>query len=243
MKNDLIVIIPAYEPTREFIQYALAVSERARRVVIVNDGSSEAFDGIFGEIAKIENVVYLKHEKNLGKGCALKTAFAYCVAHFESDAVIVTADCDGQHAVEDVSRVGAAVTEGVDRLVLGSRDFTLANIPPKSQIGNRIFRRAFRFFYRKKVYDTQTGLRGFSVALAKEFAAVKGKRFEYEMTVLIYAKKNGLDIFELPIQTIYPDEPKDHATHYRPIKDTLKIYSVVLKNLWMRKNPSRKKKR
>lgn len=241
-KHSFIVIIPAYEPHRDFIAYAKTVSESAKCLIVVNDGSSKDYDYIFDEIASFEGVVYLKHEINRGKGCALKTAFEYCAEHFEPQEVIVTADCDGQHASDDVIRVYEAALANDDCLILGSRDFTQSNIPPKSQIGNSIFRGAFRFFYGQKVYDTQTGLRGFSVALGKEFASVKGKRFEYEMTVLIYAKKNRIKIIETPIQTIYPDDPKDHVTHYRPIKDTVKIYAVVLKNLWMRKNKERKKK-
>lgn len=241
-KNNLIVIIPAYEPHRDFIAYAKTVSESAKCLIVINDGSGEDYDFIFNEIASVENVVYLRHNVNRGKGCALKTAFQYCAEHFAPQEVIVTADCDGQHASKDVINVYEAALANEDSLILGSRDFTQNNIPPKSQIGNSIFRGAFRFFYGQKVYDTQTGLRGFSVALGKEFTSVKGKRFEYEMTVLIYAKKNRIKIIETPIQTIYPDNPKDHVTHYRPIKDTVKIYAVVLKNLWMRKNKERKKK-
>lgn len=243
MKNNLIVVIPAYEPQKGFIDYAKTVSESAHRVVVVNDGSGAEYDSIFDEIAKIENAVYLRHEQNRGKGCALKTAFAYCAENFDSEKVVVTADCDGQHDPQDVVKVCQAALENKDCLVLGSRDFTLSNIPPKSQIGNTMFRRAYRFFYGMKVYDTQTGLRGFSVSLAKEFASVRGKRFEYEMTVLIYAKKNDIKILEVPVKTIYPDDPKEHVTHYRPIKDSVKIYGVVLRNLWMRKNPLRKNKK
>ena len=241
-KDKLIVIIPAYEPHRDFVAYAKTVCQSAKRVIVVNDGSGEEYDEIFAEIEKLENVTCLRHTVNRGKGCALKTAFVYCVENFPPDDVLVTADCDGQHAPEDVVKVCEAALAEDDCLILGSRDFTQSNIPPKSQIGNTIFRRAYRFFYGVKVYDTQTGLRAFRVSLAKELATVRGKRFEYEMTVLIYARKNRIKIVEVPIKTIYPDNPKDHVTHYRPIKDTVKIYAVVLKNLWMRKNKERKKK-
>lgn len=240
-KNSLIVVIPSYEPQEEFIDYAKTVSESARCVVVVNDGSGEDYDHIFDEISKIDNVAYLKHDKNRGKGCALKTALNHCISEFESDAVIVTADCDGQHAAEDVVKVCKAVLSNDECLVLGSRDFNLSNIPPKSQLGNTIFRKAYKWFYGMNVYDTQTGLRGFSISLASEFATVHGDKFEYEMSVLIYAKKNDIRILEVPIKTIYPDDPQDHVTHYKPIKDSLKIFGVVLKNLRTPKNRTRNK--
>jgi len=239
-KNNLIVIIPAYEPQKEFIDYAKVVGDFAKLVVVINDGSSEDYNFIFDEISSLENVVYLRHEENKGKGCALKTAFKYCVENCDKEDIIVTADCDGQHASEDVINVYKEALNNTQCLILGSRNFKLANIPPKSQIGNTLFRRAFRFFYGLKVYDTQTGLRGFSVSLAEDFLLVRGERFEYEMSVLIFAKKNKIRIIETPIQTIYPDDPKDHVTHYRPIKDTLKIFNVVVKNIWV---PKKKKKK
>ena len=64
---------------------------------------------------------------------------------------------------------------------------------------------------------------------AKAYVKVRGKRFEYEMSVLIYAKKHGIDIHEIPIETIY-DSVDNHVTHYRPIVDSLKIFWVVIRN-------------
>ena len=238
--KNLIVVIPAYEPDKEFIEYAKIISKSAQHVVVVNDGSGENYNYIFDKISKLENVSYLKHEINKGKGCALKTALKYCIENYEESAVIVTADCDGQHIPEDVIKVYKKTQENPECLILGSRDFTLKNIPPKSQIGNTMFRKAFKFFYRLNVYDTQTGLRGFTVSLAQDLLTVRGDRFEYEMSVLIYAKKNKIKIIETPIHTIYPDNPEDHVTHYRPIKDSLKIFGVVLKNIWVPKRKKRK---
>ena len=241
--NRLIVVIPSYEPGEEFIEYAKTVSESAKNVVVVNDGSCEKYDFIFDAIAKLENVIYLKNEKNQGKGCSLKTAFAYCADNFDEDDVIVTADCDGQHAAEDVIKVYNAALENKGFLVLGSRDFTLSNIPPKSQIGNTMFRKAYKRYYGLSVYDTQTGLRGFSVSLGQAFIDVSGERFEYEMGVLIYAKQHDIPILEVPIKTIYPENPKEHATHYKAIRDSLKIWGVVLKNVRKTRKMEKQKKK
>ena len=78
-KENLIVIIPAYEPPKEFVAYAKEVSSFAKALVVVNDGSAEKYNPIFEEIAKVDNVIYLTYEENHGKGYALKTAF--CQGH------------------------------------------------------------------------------------------------------------------------------------------------------------------
>ena len=58
-KEKLIVIIPAYEPPREFIDYARRVAEFARELVVVNDGSSREYNTVFNQIESIENVKYI----------------------------------------------------------------------------------------------------------------------------------------------------------------------------------------
>ncbi len=236
MKNsfeNLIVVIPAYEPPREFIDYAKAVSLRVKRLVVVNDGSSAEYDAVFGEIAKCDNVTYIAYKENMGKGHALKTAFAYCVENYSPDNIVVTADCDGQHKIEDIFKVYRAVGYHMDALILGSRDFNSENVPKRSRSGNTKIRALFRLFYGIRLFDTQTGLRGFSVNTAKEFLNVRGKRFEFEMSMLIYAKKHQINIYETPIETIYPEDPKEHVSHFKTISDTLKILRVVLGNFFV----------
>ncbi|MBE6665161.1 MAG: glycosyltransferase [Ruminococcaceae bacterium] len=100
-KEKLIVIIPAYEPTREFTDYARRVAAFAEELVVVNDGSGSDYDGIFKEIQAIENVKYITYGENHGKGYALKRAFQYCADTYDDSYACVTADCDGQHDTRD----------------------------------------------------------------------------------------------------------------------------------------------
>ncbi len=230
-KEKLIVIIPAYEPPREFIDYAAKVSEFAGELVVVNDGSGAEYDEIFDAIAKLDNVKYITYEENHGKGYALKQAFAYCTDSYADDSILVTADCDGQHDINDIINVAEESFEYKSALVLGARDFDHPNMPKKSKIGNTNINRLFRLLYGLDLTDTQTGLRGFSVSLAKKLLTVRGDRFEYEMNMLIYTKKNDIPILEVPIRTIYPDNPEDHVTHFKAVRDSLKIVGTVIKNL------------
>ena len=65
MTKKLIVIIPAYEPPREFVEYARQIALFAEGLIVVNDGSGEKFDEIFNEIKEIENVKYLNDKRRL----------------------------------------------------------------------------------------------------------------------------------------------------------------------------------
>lgn len=232
MENKkLIIIIPAYEPPVEFIEYARAVAKKADNLVVVNDGSDSRFNNIFDEIKTISNAHVIEYPENHGKGYALKQAFEYCTKNFDKNDILITADCDGQHKIEDVFKVFKVTQDHPESLVLGSRDFNKKNVPKRSKAGNTNIRRMFRFFYGIKVYDTQTGLRGFSVEMAEKFLKVKGDRFEYEMGMLIYAQKHQISILETPIETVYPEESKDHVSHFKTFSDSMRVLGVVFKNL------------
>ena len=226
-----VVIIPAYEPPREFIEYAAQVADIAKALIVVNDGSGPEYDGIFEKIAKIENVTYITYDENHGKGYALKKALRYCTEYYEEADICVTADCDGQHNISDIERVAEASSGHPGALVLGARDFSLPNVPKRSKAGNTNIRRLFRLLYGISLSDTQTGLRGFSVGLAQRFLDVRGDRFEYEMNMLVCSRKNGIPILEIPLQTIYPDSGEAHISHFKTFWDSLRIVGVTLRNL------------
>lgn len=239
IKKNLVVIIPAYEPSEDFVRYARAVASFANRLVVVNDGSGDAFQNIFERILEIENVTYLSYPENHGKGYALKYAISYCVKELFggecgdglSDTVIVTADCDGQHKLKDVLRVYRAASEHREALILGSRDFDSPNVPFRSKLGNQPMRFFFRLLYGQSLYDTQTGLRGFSLAVAKQLLEVRGDRFEYELGCLIYARRHSIEILEVPIDTVYPEDPADHVSHFKTVTDSLRVIGVLFGNL------------
>ncbi len=228
-KEKLIVVIPAYEPPREFIDYARQVAAIADKLVVVNDGSGREYDGIFQQIQEIENAICLSYTENRGKGYALKMAFRFCVENYGGDSICVTADCDGQHSIEDLQRVAESAFAHPSAIVLGARDFDLHCVPKRSKMGNTSIRRIFKCLYGLDLTDTQTGLRGFSVALAQRFLSVKGDRFEFEMNMLIYAKKSDVPVCEVPIQTIYPNNPEDHVSHFKTIRDSLRVIGAVIR--------------
>ena len=227
-----VVIIPAYEPPPEFYSYAESVSQNAAGLIVVDDGSGEAFSELFGKIARLPRTKLISYDKNMGKGYALKQAFRYAVDTYPKDTVLVTADCDGQHIVSDVQKVAARVEQARSSLVLGTRNFDLPNVPVRSRAGNIRIRRMYRLFYGLDLSDTQTGLRGFTVATARKFLAIRGNRFEFESAMLIYAQRRQIPILEEPITTVYPEDPQDHVSHFHTFRDTFRILRVMFGNLF-----------
>jgi len=225
--RQTVILIPSLEPDERLPAYVDALLERGfAHVVIVDDGSSEKYQPIFNGLAEKNGCTVLHHEVNRGKGVALKTGYAYIEKHLSEAPGVITADADGQHAVEDCWRLAQALTEDKDVLYLGSRDFGLPHVPPKSRYGNRITSTVFRLLYGQWLPDTQTGLRAFPAKRLGFMQQVEGDRFEYEMNVLIACARAGIAMVPITIQTIYENE--NAGTHFHPIRDSYRIYKVIL---------------
>lgn len=222
------VIIPSLNPDRSLINYVKKIIQNdLKPVVIINDGSSCAYDNIFNDLADIEDCVVLSHEVNRGKGAALKTACRYFIENYPNHKGIITADADGQHAISDIIKIAEIIKQGGSRkAILGQRDLYNKNVPFRSRIGNATSALLFSILYGCNIWDTQSGLRGFTSDLLKSMINIKGDRYDYEMNVLAYLRINNIDIVKIPIKTIYINDNK--GSHFRTFYDTSIIFIRIL---------------
>ena len=220
------VLIPAYEPGEALPALTRALMDKGVPVVVVNDGSATGLE--YFERIRAQGAVVLEHGENLGKGRALKTGLAWMAEQgYEG---VVTADADGQHSLEDILRVAQALAGGSRRLVLGIRD--VSRMPNRSRTGNCLTRTLFRLLYGIKLQDTQTGLRGIPLTGENRsgLLSLTGERYEYEMEMLIEAGELfPAGIQELEIETIYLED-SDTSSHFRPLADGARIYSVLFRH-------------
>lgn len=225
------VIIPSYEPDEKLPGLLKQLRERGfKNIVIVDDGSGEAYACFFKDAEEIYGCVVLHHAVNQGKGRALKTAFNYCLHQYREVPGAVTADSDGQHSPECILACVDALLAHPDSLILGCRCFDKENVPVRSEFGNKCTRIVMKYLTGITVSDTQTGLRGIPAAFMEQLLMVKGERFEFETNMLLETKKKKIPIVEVPIRTIYIEENK--TSHFNPIKDSLKIYMIFGKFLF-----------
>ncbi|WP_145048104.1 bifunctional glycosyltransferase family 2/GtrA family protein [Paenibacillus xylanexedens] len=220
------VLIPAYEPDVRLLNLILQLQTFGLGpIVIVDDGSGPAYRGIF-ETAEAYGCTVLTHIVNLGKGQALKTGFQH-IQESNTTGYVVCADSDGQHLPHDIKRIFDVLQEQrTPGIVLGSRQFS-GRIPLRSRFGNTITRGVFTLTTGTKVYDTQTGLRGFPYSMLGWLLQIPGERFEYEMNMLLAAHQEGYVITEEYIDTVYLDH--NRSSHFRPLVDSLRIYLPILK--------------
>lgn len=226
--KDVCVLIPSLEPDGRLPAYIDTLLDAGfGRIVVINDGSGADYDAIFAQVAQKPRCTVLGHEKNFGKGRALRTGVSYIRDHTAFNGVI-TADADGQHTAHDTLLLCEKLDENKKELLLGSRDFSRKNkfVPPKSRFGNRSTSAVFALLYGKWLPDTQTGLRGAARGCYNALLDTAGDRFEYEMNVLIRFSQMKIPFVIVPIETIYHDENK--GTHFHPLRDSWRIYKLLL---------------
>lgn len=219
-------VVPSLNPTDRLTDTVDGLLRAGfSRIVLVDDGSRPDAGPFFEAAASRPGVTLLRHEVNRGKGAAMKTAFSWLLEHCPDCAGVVTVDGDGQHHPEDAMACARKMEEE-NRLILGCRDFSQPDVPPRSRMGNRITRGVFRIFCGLSVSDTQTGLRAIPIEYLPRLAAVAGERYEYETNMLLALKDLDIPWGEVKIRTIYLDENKE--SHFHTVRDSWRIYKLIL---------------
>lgn len=238
----MIILIPAYRPDESLVELCkklisrVSSSQSRIEILIVDDGSGEKYSPIFRVAEALSyRVRILTLAENGGKGAALRAGFTWCRENRAGQCVI-TADADGQHLAADILAVGVATElraqQSLSAMVLGVRtvDDPLApepaRAPLRSRWGNAVSVAFFRLATGQKVIDTQTGLRGFTPELLPWLDMIPGNRYDYEFTMLLRATRTDMLIEQVAITKVY--EPGNPTSHFRPVRDSLKIYAPLL---------------
>lgn len=222
----MVILIPAYCPDRRLVQLVTDIlSVYHVDVLVVDDGSGPEYAAVFYMLEQM-NCTVVRHDRNCGKGRALKTGFQYVLEHVCEQTGVVTADADGQHLPGDILKTAAAVHAASNEMVLGVRDFS-GTVPLRSRIGNTFSRKIIRWMSGADIRDTQTGLRGFPIGMLSDLIQIGGERFDYETNVLIWALSHHLSIRQIGIQTIYMHS----RSHFKSFRDTIEIIQSFIKGL------------
>lgn len=218
-KFTFVSVIPTYNPGSIVSSVISEVSKNSDIVIVVDDGSDEE-NKKYIEQAKIkENVKLITFPENRGKGHALIAGLREALKYHPD--YILTIDSDGQHNPKEITKFKQLISTEQYDLIIGMRK-EIAEMPFRSKVGNVFTARLFNTFFRKHLYDTQSGFRVFSSNFAKDvISSITPGRFETEMKILIYAVESKRNIGTVTIETIYLDD--NRASKFRPLQDSLRV--------------------
>ncbi len=215
------VLVPAFDAARTLASVVedvrRALSECSARILVVDDGST---DGT-GRVASELGCEVVAHDRNRGKGAALRTGLA--TAHARGHVVALTVDADGQHRGED-ARALVLAAASPDALVLGVRDLVAAGAPKANRVSNGISNFFLSRFAGLPLRDTQCGLRRYPIGASLALGS-SAEGYDFEADVLLRAVWAGLDVVEQPIRAVYP---ADRTTHFHVVRDPWRIIRTVV---------------
>lgn len=222
-------IIPCYNPDEMVLTIINElIKKKFTKIIIIDDGSFNK--QIFNKITKIKECILITHDKNMGKGMALKSGLKYYQDNLIDNYLgVVALDCDGQHKVDDMLNVGNKMVES-NNFTLGVREFIGAKVPIRNKTGNRITSRVFKWLFKVYLRDTQTGLRAIPNRLIPLVMQCAGSRYEYEINMLIDIVRSNELIEEVIIETIYLQKTKRYS-YFKPFKDSYNIYKVMFQRI------------
>ncbi|CAD7837425.1 MAG: hypothetical protein [Olavius algarvensis Delta 4 endosymbiont] len=207
------VIIPVYNHSRTIIRVARDALALGFPVFVVNDGSTQAWPS-FPE--DLQGLQHLAHHQTRGKGAALQTGMraAAAVADWA-----ITIDGDGQHNPQDAHSLLAAIPAGQRPIVVGRRHGMQA-APWTSRSGKEFSNFWVWVSGGPRLSDSQSGFRVYPIPECLELG-VGARRYQYEIEVLVKARRAGIPIIEAPVGVTYQaDIPR--ISHFHPFRDFLR---------------------
>lgn len=220
MMHRIVVVVPAYNAA-DSLATLIAELERSYphiSVLVVDDGSTDRT----GEVIRVHGAALISHERNLGKGAALKSGFAYALAH-EFDAVI-TMDADMQH---DPAEVQLFLEEFLDdyTILIGVRRLS-GDMPLSRRISNSLSTFVASIFAGSRIADSQCGFRLIPTRVLRSLE-LDSRHYDLEPELIIRAARAGFKIRGIAISTIY----NDSISSIHPLRDTLRFLKLLLKSL------------
>ena len=197
----LSVLIPAYNEINN-IDILLAKVQAVpltKEIIIVDDGSTDGTRARLDTYRSLPNVKVIFHEKNQGKGAAIRTA----IQHMTGDIAIVQ-DADLEYEPQDYLELIKPIVEGGENVVYGSRFLKPENRHSYMSfyIGGQIVTLLTNILYNQRLTDEPTCYKVFKTDFLRSIP-LECTGFEFCPEVTAKVAKRGIKIKELPI-SYYP---------------------------------------
>jgi glycosyltransferase involved in cell wall biosynthesis len=188
------VVIPVYNEVQTIAEVLrrIASAQRDVEIVIVDDGST---DGTRQVLRSRPDVTVVFHDKNAGKGAAVRTGLAYVTGD-----VVIVQDADLEYTPHDYPVLLAPILAGDADVVYGSR---FLGGPHRvlffwHRVGNGLLTLLSNLLSDLNLTDMETGFKVFRTSVLKDLN-LQSDRFGFEPEITARIARRGCRIYEVPI--------------------------------------------
>lgn len=194
----LSVIIPIFNEKRT-IQKVLRRVENVeitgidKEIILVDDFSSDGTREILKNLKEKYKVIF--HQKNLGKGAAIRSALKYATGD-----IIIIQDADLEYSPEDYPQLIRPILRNETSVVYGSR--VLSKSPRFSlwyYLGGKLINKLANFLYGSKITDINSGYKVFKKEIFEKIT-LESNGFEFCEEITAKLLKRKYKIVEVPIK-------------------------------------------
>jgi glycosyltransferase involved in cell wall biosynthesis len=193
---DLSVLIPVYNEERTLERLLDAVEERPEvsELVIVDDGSTDRTPEILSARAFKARAQVIRHERNRGKGAALRTAIAAATGE-----VALVQDADLEYDPAEFPLLLAPIERGRAEVVYGSRSFAAHSAYSFwFVIGNKLVTLWTNVLFNSYLSDMETCYKLMPLSVWRSLD-LRSDGFDIEPEITAKLLKSGRRIYEVPI--------------------------------------------
>ncbi len=196
----LSIVIPVYneKDTLEEIFRLVELTPYDKEIIAVDDASTDGSRDILRRLAEeYEDVKVFYHDRNQGKGAALRTGFAQVTGD-----VVVIQDADLEYRPDDYPALLAPIQKDAADVVYGSR--MIGGGPHRvlffwHYMGNKCVTTLSNMFTNLNLSDMEVGYKVFKAEVVKGIQ-IKCNRFGVEPELTAKVARGGWRIYEVPIQ-------------------------------------------
>lgn len=164
-----------------------------KELIIVDDGSNDGTTDVLKDI-RYSNIKILFHDKNLGKGSAIRTA----LSHISGD-ILMIQDADLEYPPEQCKDLIRPIIENHADVVYGSRFLGVHRVfMIWHYFGNKLITMLANILYNSTFTDIEVGYKFFN-RKAIDGITIRSNRFEFEAEITAKLCKKKLKIIEAPI--------------------------------------------
>jgi glycosyltransferase involved in cell wall biosynthesis len=166
-----------------------------KEIIVVDDGSTDGSREILQEEEKVGDGRFFYHERNQGKGAAVRTA----IQHATGDIMIIQ-DADLEYDPRDYPVLLKPIIEGRAAVVYGSRFLGGPHTAMLfwHMIANKSLTLLTNLLYDSILSDMETGYKAFRADVIRNIP-LRSRRFDFEPEVTAKVLKRGYRIYEVPI--------------------------------------------
>jgi glycosyltransferase involved in cell wall biosynthesis len=194
----LTVLIPVYNEERTVETLLQRVAEGPypdKEIIVIDDGSSDATPRLLSRWAGRPGFVFLRHERNRGKGAAVRTGLLH--AHGE---VTIIQDADLEYDPADYPRLVEPIRRGEAEAVYGSRYLERDKRLPwtRFRLGVMFFNLLVKLLFGRRLTVEATCYKALRTGLWRELD-LQAKRFDLCPETTAKLCRLGVRIVEIPI--------------------------------------------